>query len=341
MLRIVAASVLLCTLRLQAQEVAYSKLELQLTPPPAPPHAVQLAGHSEPLLSPAQQEFLPTPVASESSPNLLPTDTIAAVPVTRPLTEKELPMVVVPEGCADCIAPEYWEFNPWYGGAEIMLMAINYTDSLATTDSDRTFVTARPYLGYEDPFGTGIRGRFWAMSHDVNMLSTNPAFGAAGNPNVYEFEAGSFDLDLYKRFRFERSSLAVGGGLKIAHFGLEAPTLNPFITVSQDVDASGVSIFAELRHVVGASPNSEWAWVFRTRAGALAGTTEGRINNQLAYRADSPMFTFEAAFGTEYLRHYKHHDFVLNFMAESNYWNSEALDSVAFNGASFKVGFQW
>ncbi len=79
--------------------------------------------------------------------------------------------------------------------------------------------------------------------------------------------------------------------------------------------------------------------------GALAGESEafagGDNEDDLVYRVDGTMLTLEAAFGIEYLRHFKHHDLIASFLAESNYWDTTVLGPVAFNGASIQVGFQW
>ncbi len=141
----VAVLVLFYALGLQAQEVTYSELEMKLSPPPAGPANVQLASHSEPLLTPEQQDFIP---AEESFG-------------PQPQVEQEAPLFVSPEGCADCVGPEYWEFNPWYAGAELTIFSTRYSSPRFSLSAHRTAVGLRPYLGYERIDGAGMPPDFW------------------------------------------------------------------------------------------------------------------------------------------------------------------------------------
>jgi hypothetical protein len=246
-------------------------------------------------------------------------------------------IVVVPEGCAELIGP-CWEYNPWFAGTDLLLMTSVFSNGqLSLSDGRRSF-SARPYLGYEDATGAGMRGRIWVMGHEPEILVYSTTTTTSYRTEA-ELSLGSFDLDLYKRFRFAHSSVALGGGVKFASFELERPS--PVGQWNQEVDGDGVSAFAEVRHVTCVTPVSEWVVIFKARAAALAGQSEGWLDDELRYRVDTTILTFEAGFGTEYVRHFKHHDFVANFMAESNYWDMSDLGSAMFNGASIRLGFQW
>jgi hypothetical protein len=335
---LLAAAALLSALGLQAEEVTYSNLEVKLTGPPVRPQAVQLAAHSEPLVNPAQADFELPP------PNAAP---VPASP-SQPLMIQEAPIYVSPDGCADCIGPEYWEFNPWYAGVDLLLFRPSYTTSLASTypnsftfSEDEGFAALRPYVGWESLEGIGVRFRGWGFSDEYDLETDRRDDFLT---RKFKFEAATIDIDLYKRISFSRTQLVVGGGVKAAYELIDydiSPLINIAIPHERTTATSGVSTFLEVRHVFCSTEVSEWSMIGRGRLGALSGRYEYRDRGQRLYEGADAMLTVEGAIGLEYLRHFKHHDFVFQYLAESQTWDSDQLGKLGFDGASLRFGFQW
>jgi hypothetical protein len=340
--RLIATVAAMSTLAISGEEVKYSNLEHHFTAAQYQPLETRVAVPRHPVLLASHVETLEAPISDVPPPpvamgNQSTTAQLSFDPQPVQVIPPSDSIVVVPEGCAELIGP-CREYNPWFAGTDLLILSTTFSNSQFTLDDKRGSFSVRPYLGYEDAMGSGIRGRIWGMSHEPELLvyasGLTPTYSTTA-----DLSAGSFDLDFYKRFRFVRSSIAVGGGLRTTTFDIERTI--PAGELKQEVDAGGVSVFADVRHVLNYTPVSEWAWVFRTRAGALSGQSEGLLDDELDYRVDSTVFTLEAAFGTEYVRHFQHHDFVANFMAESNYWDMSDLGSATFNGLSIRLGFQW
>ncbi len=323
--RIIAVMLTSAALTLNAEEVAYSDLELKLPPGSVtpvtspPPQPVQLANHETPLAYPPN-EPIPAPGAEPQ----------------RLGEARESPMFVSANGCADCIGPCV-EFNRWYGGADLLIFQMSYANSRFTITDDRIAGTIRPYLGWEHEDGLGVRVSGFVMNHTADVAyyetETEPELRDQSS-----FAFSTVNLDLYQRLRFNSTDLILGCGSQASYLQIDQWGASDLV-MSQE--AGGVSGFVEFRRTLMEDFDSRWSFIGKGRVGLLVGEGRTKQGGQYLGGSDANLTVAELGFGIEYNRRFAHHNFVMQYMAESQRWDSSKYGEFGFDGASLRLGFQW
>lgn len=217
----------------------------------------------------------------------------------------------------------------WYAGADVGATQVDYTSSIAIAD-DNVAASVRPYIGWESWSGVGIRLNAWLYGVDTEALE-----GGTSNRFGLEVRAVTVDIDWYKNFQIDETSLKVGVGSSGAQVDFEFPDL----TVDS-IEAGGISLFAEGYHPISVSHASEWGFFGGGRTRVLSG--ELNFDNSTLYtRASSTLTVNEAHLGIQYLRQMEDLDLVARFFIEHQIWRSNAINDISFETIGGRLGLAW
>jgi hypothetical protein len=201
----------------------------------------------------------------------------------------------------------------------------------------------RLIVGYEDPRGLGVRGRFWGMGQDVEAYSED-----------VELRAGAFDLDLYKRFYIDDSELVLGGGGsgRSLEFRQQGNGHSRF-------RGDGLSLFVEGFVPLMDFPKSALGQVGRARVTLTTGNWDDTSDqgpngvpgpeNIVPGTDHDSMTVVEFAWGLEYRRRFgdgEDHSWYIALMAEHQRWQSDWManfmgSSISFTGLNISTGVSW
>lgn len=235
--------------------------------------------------------------------------------------------VVCGDGCVDFGA--YPQHCFWFANAELTVLQPSYDNGLFALDNDRDAVAPRLAFGWESPRGLGFRSRFWWMDYESEVISEIP-FPDGAEAQV---DALRIDLDAYRRFTFDGSSIAVGGGITIANMSWELEGAK-----MEDADA-GASFFVEGRHEIGRTPIGSYGVVARGRWASLVG--EWTSPDFDRSRGDSTMSILEAGFGWDLVRTFRRCDLFFQHLIEVQGWESTLVGDIGFFGQSLSLGLRW
>lgn len=257
-------------------------------------------------------------------------------------------------------------FRPEFGG-------IDFTED----GEDVYYVTPRITLGWESKSGYGIRGRLWGYEAKAEQPTFEPLFaGGFATMRGFDFRGaspvdttgtrdhflrtGSLDVDFYKRFDREQTSLIVGAGLKSAALQTEVPNL-----FENTALGAGLGLFSDARHVLYRTEQSELSVVGSGRVGFLTGEWRNKsssgILTQPGFPEDEPsspssnasgtrttveekdadMVISEASLGLEWQRNLGWSVLTLRAQYETQLWNTDVSDDLTFNGGAVKAGLAW
>lgn len=283
-----------------------------------------------------QPPVTPTPATGPMAypASMAPTSTPPAyvAPVSAPSTYAAPMCVHCGDACTGACA-HFGAYPPhsfWFSTAELTILHPSYENGFFALDDDDDAVAPRLSLGWESPRGLGLRSRFWWLNEHAEIVSDLPL-----PPDEHvKLQSYRFDFDAYRRFTFDGSSIALGGGLSVARMGWE---LDPIVV--RDAGA-GVSFFAEGRHELYRTPVSQFGLIARGRWASLIGEWRDRDSPGRDH-GDSTMEILEAGFGWDWVRNFRRCDFVYQHIMEAQTWQSTLTGDVGFFGQSVSVGLRW
>jgi hypothetical protein len=292
-------------------QTAYAGLSIGETPPPPP--------------TPSSASVMTAPTFDPPPPT--------AVAGPLPLAPGE---VVYSPAAADwnCAAPALCRTSSWTAGIEFIPLESNLTDGRFERWTDDGELALRFVLGYEDPRGYGLRGRFFGLSQEAS-----PDFGDV------TMELGNFDLDFYKRILFaDRSELAVGfgGSSGVIRFELDDRTRSEF-------EGGGVSVFAEGFLPALEFEHSDLGIVGRARYTMLMGDWRDDTFVVIPPTDNDTLSVVELAWGIEFRRRFGRfddHHWYLGAMFEYQRWQSDWMSnftgtSIGLSGVNLNTGLVW
>jgi hypothetical protein len=225
------------------------------------------------------------------------------------------------------ISAEPWDSN-WFGTVELTLLRPYHND--LPVANRHLSVGPRLTLGWESDRGFGLRGRFWGMENESDLL------GPGGLTAEMRLQTFRFDMDFYREFDFRGSSIIVGASVSAAEIEGEIDGTGPV----QD-DGGGVGLFVEGRHLLTRSRESEWAVLARGRWAGLVGTWEDPNSPLFTTSGDSNMQIVEAGFGWEYKRKFESCSLVFQHQIELQTWDASYVGEVSLFGQSLTAGFTY
>jgi hypothetical protein len=322
---VVGVAIVAPAARAQTPEPVNSAYEQLPTAWDQPPEALPV----EPL---PPVEYKPTPTAYP--PSAQPWSATTAPAVMPAAAYADPRGIACGDGCycADVNIGAYPPFSFWFAAAELTVLNPHYDNGLFTLNDPRSSVAPRLIFGWESPRGLGLRTRFWWLN-DHQQILADPQLP----PDLeVKLQARRFDFEVYRRFSFDGSSLAVGAGVTNAAFRWQlAPDLRP-----QD-SGTGVEFFAEGRHLLWATPGSESAVVARGRFASLVG--QWRDDSGFGFRngGDSNIEILEAAFGWEDKLKFDHCDLLLQTLIEAQTWDATYNGDLGLFGLTLSAGLRW
>jgi hypothetical protein len=250
--------------------------------------------------------------------------------------------------CPNCLTAEAAE-GFWYSGAELTWFEPRYEVTSPASfwlfnSVDHEFdaedaVGPRVYVGWESAAGLGLRTRAWWFESDRHH---------APYWTEWSLQLARGDLDLYRRFRFAKGSLVVGGDLALVDLELEdvAPD-------SPHTQGGGLGLFLEGRHDLYQSPHlvlacvgrGRWTHFFAGETDYIVDMTPGGLNSPL-FAVDVPgtrsvnMQATEAAAGLELVRKFARADFALEWMVEVQGWEVSPVSELSFFGSTFAASLR-
>jgi hypothetical protein len=253
--------------------------------------------------------------------------------------------VVTPPSDAWCLPPQPpCRTSSWSIATEIMPLESHVArPDFGEWPDDQTGLGLRFILGYENPEGLGVRGRFFGMGQDVEAEFED-----------VDLTAGAFDFDLYKRFFIEDSELVLGGGggsrtLKFEQQG------NGYSKYS----GGGLGMFVEGFIPLMEFPKSSLGQVGRARATLTTGNWNDTTDqgpgghpgpgNIIPGTGHDSLTVYEFGWGLEYRHRFgemEDHSWYIALLIEHQRWQSDWMSnflgsSVSFTGLNFSTGLSW
>ena len=223
----------------------------------------------------------------------------------------------------------------WYGGVELPMLQPSISSGTFTIRKENSYASPRIYFGREGASGAGFRGRFWGMGIDEDTVPFEQ--DAATKLHL---DAGRFDIDLYRRFRFKKGDLMLGASVSAAVLELELET--PIGDRYYEDNGGGVGFFVEGRHHFRETEKARWSLLTRGRWAYLVGERDVLVQGQVFKQTvDSDLDIQELFLGVEFKRRFKRSDLVLRYGMESQSWFGPHTGDVNFLGSTFSAGLEW
>ena len=229
-------------------------------------------------------------------------------------------------GSSHSLYSEPWN-GGWFGAVELTALQPNYSRGPMTLAEDEAFVGPRLILGWESDRGLGVRTRFWGLENESDLLTD------VGGPFDVRLLASRFDVDLYRKFAFNGSSVTVGASVTGAHMEAEFDSM-----LLIEESGAGVGFFVEGRHLFYQSDAVEWAVISRGRWAGLVGEWEDGSRIGLT-KGDANSDIFEAALGLEFKRKFDCTDLLVQYMIEGQRWDMTYVGEVGYLGSTLSIGF--
>lgn len=310
---------------------------------------------------------------SEAYSDLLTIDESSGIASTEPLAETFLaPSLDITANGVVSNIPR----TAWHTDLELVAFRAEYGNiDFTEKGEDVYYVTPRITLGWESNSGNGVRGRLWGYEAETEMFVYEPAFAggfatmrgfdfrgaspADSGMQGYFLRTGSLDVDFYKRFAREQTSLVLGAGLKSAALQVEIPGLT-----ENTAYGTGLGLFSDVRHVLYQTGQSELSLVGSGRVGFLTGEWRNETTETFVSAApsspgdpgglstttettttvvddDADMVISEASLGVEWRRNLGWSVLTLRAQYETQLWNTDVTDDLTFNGGAVKAGLAW
>ncbi|WP_146441860.1 hypothetical protein [Botrimarina colliarenosi] len=233
-----------------------------------------------------------------------------------------------------CVACRQAQYVGWSLNVDLLVFEPYYADASSTLvhDDDATEGTLglRLTFGHENSSGGGMEFRFSGTDFDeLGILDS----GAPNTLQPGEIQTFQFDFDLTQRIWIGDSSIVFGVGPRAAslmhRFGAD-PEVR--------ANAGGLGLSATLYRPFWRSEKCQFAAIGFGR-GSLMGGEIVNADDQLL--ADGTLSVLEAGFGLEMRRQWGRGDFVGRLLFESQWWESNLMQPIYFDGLSFRLGYQW
>jgi hypothetical protein len=278
-------------------------------------------------------------------------------------SDADLPNLVDENSDDDASAPTSF----WFGGAELLRLKPrytlgstyrNYNDYYAPYGDTGVYKddpddAPRAFLGWESANGLGIRGRFWKFE---NGGLIDPEYEWS---RTWRMDATRFDADVYRRFQFNRGSIAAGANLATVDLSTDG-----FFPKNSNYEAVGLGVFAEGRHTLYESDRVACALIGRGRWSQLMGKHSYDVTSSIPsiyvvnseflelvsdvhyidvtqrHRDDADLQIAEVAAGLELVRKFRHADLVFQYAVEVQNWNLNPNDELSFLGSTFAISLR-
>lgn len=220
--------------------------------------------------------------------------------------------------------------DPWYGGVEFGITRFVHANGIFALTDDEVGASFRPFLGYENPRGLGMRG-------DLYFAGAESVATLAADASRFDLDPDAFSLniDLYRRLRLDDFDLLLGAGSRIAAFGFD------YGDGREDRwSGAGPSLFAEGRQLYYATPCSEWSVIGGGRLAYLVGEAD-YVGIDGYDDVGTTMTTGMAYLGFEYRREWSRGDFLFQFKGETQVWRVEGSLKLGLDTTGFLVGANW
>lgn len=282
---------------------------------------------------------------------MLPLDpqAVLVAPQSAPI-EVEQPLfangLVVPAGyqCPSeghcgvpCVACRQAQFTGWSAAVDLMIFQPIYAGGDLTivhpdggSESSDVSVGPRVTLRHEHANGGGLEARFSGIAYEELLIRDSTAY----YPTISETELRTFqfDFDLTQRFWIGDSSVVMGVGPRAASLSMKFGD-DP----ERSTNTGGVGVSAMLDRPFYRSSLSTLALIGFGRASLMGGNVQ--IDDTKV--ADGTMSILEAGFGAELRRKAGRGDFVGRIMMESQWWESNMMAPIYFDGPTVRLGYQW
>jgi hypothetical protein len=277
-----------------------------------------------------------TPSTGLPSPQYQPT--IIPPAGTAPI----YPPPAMPDGILEPSPSEAWcepsdepcRTSSWTAAIEFLPSQTFLTNDEFGEWDDNSAFGFRAVLGYEDPEGLGLRGRFWGIGQEVE---------ADLDDVKLSLSSGSFDL--YKRLYFDRTEIAFGGGPAggSVEFELSDESHSRF-------SGGGATIFVEGYYRLREFERSEYGAIYRARYSLFMGDWKDNTGGAIVSETNNDtMSVAELAWGLEYRHRFgqcdDHHWFA-GVLWEYQRWQSdwmasEASTPIGVSSLNVYTGIAW
>jgi hypothetical protein len=227
-----------------------------------------------------------------------------------------------------------WKEGNWFSEAKILSM--NRSNSMfGLQDRWGDFVASTRYtLGWEHESGVGVQGEFW---HQEDTETSYPYSYGQGETTVT-----TLDIGVYKKFRWEKTELTLGTGIKGADLesNIYISSWPFYFSSGTDLEGIGVSLFGDARRTLYANDDYDIALVAEGRASALWGDMEG-TSGSYTFEQTQAFNIYEAAIGVESRHKFKRSIMYIRGQYETQLWNLDGQSTIGFTGTSASVGITW
>jgi hypothetical protein len=236
-----------------------------------------------------------------------------------------------------CVACRQAQFTGWSAAVDLMIFQPIYAGGDMTivhpdggSESSDVSVGPRVMLRHEHAHGGGLEARFSGIAYEELLIRDSAPY----YPTISETELRTFqfDFDLTQRFWIGDSSVVMGVGPRAASLSMKIGD-DPELSTN----TGGVGVSAMLDRPFYRSSLSTLSLIGFGRASLMGGNIQ--IDDTTA--ADGTMSILEAGFGVELRRKAGRGDFVGRIMMESQWWESNMMAPIYFDGPTVRLGYQW
>jgi hypothetical protein len=246
--------------------------------------------------------------------------------------------------------------NGWYSAVDVGVM--KQSDTMFGTDGTWGEEVAAPRLtiGWENEEGYGVRGKLWhyksstdpfTVDREINSTLLPGVAGSVAPLRPYfvldqprEYEAITFDLDLYKRLDWGSNEFTFGSGIKSVGQTTTLATTDTLWGSQSRLEGVGISLFASGRKSLYATEKYDVAFVTEGRASFLWGDKE-RSGASYSYDSNENFSIYEAGAGVEWRRELPSSVVYLRTQYETQLWDLNGGSTVGFTGANVSLGITW
>lgn len=236
-----------------------------------------------------------------------------------------------------CAACRQAQFTGWAAAVDLMIFQPIYAGGNLSivhpdggSESSDVSVGPRITLRHEHAHGGGLEARFSGIAYDELLIrDITPTVPTISETELRTFQ---FDLDLTQRIWIGDSSVVMGVGPRAASLGMRVGN-GP----ERSTNTGGVGVSAMLDRPFYRSSKMTLACIGFGRASLMGGNVQ--LDDTTV--ADGTMSIFEAGFGAELRRKAGRGDFFGRIMLESQWWESNMMSPIYFDGPTVRLGYQW
>jgi hypothetical protein len=233
-----------------------------------------------------------------------------------------------------CVACRQSQFTGWSAAVDLLIYEPYWAAGTRTIyhDGDADGAAGvRLTVGHESAHGGGFELRAGGINFDgLEYVET------ATLPNqllLADLTTFQFDFDLTQRVWIGDSSIVLGVGPRAGMLNYQ---FGP--DPERQLNAGGLGLSATLHRPFWRSAKTQFAAVGFGRGSMMGGNVENSVGQQIA---DGTLSILEAGFGLEMRRQCWGGDFIGRVMYESQWWDSNLMSQIYFDGLSLRAGYQW